>query len=68
MGNMLLPGLIDCFYTAEMLQEGGLLILDEVQLRSVGVLVEFLRQDPHWALEGHPGGRTAVFEKLSSHV
>jgi hypothetical protein len=39
--------IIDWFYTAEMLQEGGLLILDEVQLRSVGVLVEFLREDPH---------------------
>jgi hypothetical protein len=60
--------IIDWFYTAEMVQEGGLLILDDLELRSVGVLVEFLKEDSHWALEGHPGGRTAVFRKLSSHV
>ena len=55
--------MIDWFYTADRLVTGGLLMLDDIHLRSVGILVDFLSNDPHWRLELKPGGRTAVFRK-----
>jgi hypothetical protein len=43
--------LIDFYYTADRLVEGGLLLVDDVQLRSVQQLCEFLNTEtPRWAL------------------
>jgi len=60
--------IVDWFYTAEALEKGGLLMLDDIQLPPVAILADFLKVDSRWAFEGCPGGRTAVFRKLSSSV
>ena len=60
--------ILDWFFTAEQLRRGGLLILDDAELRSVGVLVEFLIKDPRWSLEKSFGSKTLAFRKESDPV
>ena len=61
--------IIDWFYTADRLKVGGLMILDDTQLRPVRVLADFLMADvDRWRLEGKPGGRTSIFRKLTGPV
>jgi hypothetical protein len=43
------PGpVIDWFYGARHLQRGGTLVLDDLQLRAVRVLDDYLQADPRW--------------------
>src|SRR4029079_17771583 len=37
--------IVDWFYTADLLRKDGLLIIDDLQLRPVSILVEFLQMD-----------------------
>jgi hypothetical protein len=37
---------VDWFYTADRLKQGGLMIIDDAQMRSVGVLRDFMAADP----------------------
>jgi hypothetical protein len=61
--------IIDWFYTADRLKLGGLMILDDTQLRPVRVLEDFLIADvDRWRFEGKPGGRTSIFRKLAHPV
>lgn len=61
--------MLDWFYTADRLRVGGLMMLDDIHLRPVHVLAEFLAADAErWRLEGKPGGRTSVFRKLRHPV
>ena len=61
--------IVDWFYTADRLKVGGLMILDDTQLRPVRVLEDFLVADvDRWRLEGKPGGRTSIFRKLTHPV
>ena len=57
--------IVDWFYTAPHIKEGGWLLVDDAFLGSVNVLVSFLRSHPSWSLDDVFGGRTACFVKLA---
>jgi predicted O-methyltransferase YrrM len=59
---------IDWFYCADRLKDGGLMILDDIQLNSVRLVTDFMDADPHWRFESNPGGRTAIYRKLTGPV
>jgi predicted O-methyltransferase YrrM len=40
--------IIDWFYTADKLKRDGIVVLDDTQLRSVAMLLDFLDADPAW--------------------
>ena len=63
-GNHAVPmPLIDYYYTADRLVEGGLLLVDDVQLRSVQQLCDFLdTEKPRWQFEEQVGG-TRIYRK-----
>jgi hypothetical protein len=57
--------ILDWYFTADRLKVGGLMILDDTQLRPVGILSEFLRADmPRWR-PVEAIGRTDVFQKIA---
>lgn len=61
--------IVDWFHTADRLKVGGLMIVDDTQLRPVRVLSDFLSADvERWRFEGAPGGRTSIFRKLTHPV
>jgi predicted O-methyltransferase YrrM len=60
--------IIDWFYTADRLRRGGLMLLDDIQMRSVSVLVEFMRADPGWEFCQDFSGKTAMFRKAKDCV
>ena len=58
--------IIDFFYTAGRLVEGGSLVLDDVQLPSVRLgLIDFLKRDPRWSLERRTP-KWAAWRRLSA--
>lgn len=60
--------ILDWYYTAQNIKQGGLLMLDDVHLRPVGVLSEFLRADtPRWKFLARAGD-TDIFEKTATSV
>ena len=60
--------MVDWFYTADRLKRGGLMLLDDVQLRGVGVVAEFMRADPGWELIRDFWGKTFAFRKTRDTV
>jgi predicted O-methyltransferase YrrM len=60
--------MVDWFYTADRLKQGGLMIIDDAQMRSVGVLRDFMAADPAWNLVRDFAGKTIVFQKLRAYV
>jgi len=56
--------MVDWFYTADRLKQGGLMIIDDAQMRSVGVLRDFMATDPAWNLVRDFAGKTLVFRKM----
>jgi predicted O-methyltransferase YrrM len=60
--------IIDWFYTADRLRQGGLLVLDDLHMSSVAMLGDFLREDPRWQSERSFGRRTLVLKKVSESV
>jgi hypothetical protein len=60
--------IIDWFYTADRLKNGGYMIIDDVGLNSVSILVEFLNSDPRWQLKKNFSDKTIVFKKLVENV
>jgi len=56
--------MVDWFYTADRLKQGGLMIIDDAQMRSVGVLRDFMAADPAWNLVRDFAGKTLVFRKM----
>ena len=61
--------ILDWHHTAERLRVGGLMILDDTQLRSVAILRDFLAADTvRWNFQGIIGGRTAVFRKVAGPI
>jgi hypothetical protein len=56
--------IVDWFYTAGKLREGGVMIIDDVSLRSVAILAEFMKIDPRWELIRDFSGKTLAFRKL----
>ena len=60
---------LDWYYTADRLKVGGLMMIDDTQIRSVGMLSEFLKSDsPRWQFVETAGERTDVFRKLAPSV
>lgn len=60
--------ILDWYYTADRLKLGGLMMLDDTQLQSVGILSEFLKADtPRWKLI-KTVGRTDIFEKIAQGI
>lgn len=54
---------LDWYHTAPLLKVGGLMVLDDTQIRAVAEVAAFLRQDPaRWRLR-HRVDDAAVFEK-----
>ena len=55
---------LDWFYTADLLRQGGRVIVDDTQLRAPRMLFEFLREERGRWLLVREFDRTAIFEKL----
>jgi hypothetical protein len=60
--------IIDWFYTAVKLREGGILILDDAEISSVSILKDFMCEDPHWELLKCFGRHAVAFRKLSMSI
>jgi predicted O-methyltransferase YrrM len=60
--------IIDWFFTADKLKQNGIVVLDDLQMTSVSMLGDFLREDPHWHLERALGRRTLILKKVSQSV
>jgi len=60
--------IIDWFYTADRLEPGGFMMLDDAEMSSVRLLVEFLGSDHCWKPVHDFGGKTVVFKKLVKSV
>ena len=59
---------IDWHYTADRLKIDGLMILDDIQLRPVAILCNFLKNDARrWRLE-RSLERTSIFRKIGSPI
>jgi hypothetical protein len=56
---------IDWYYTASKLKLGGMLVIDDTQLWSCALLVDFLKHDPAWTSVGRIGRRTFAFRKVA---
>jgi predicted O-methyltransferase YrrM len=59
--------IVDWFYTADRLREGGVMIIDDVPIRSVAILAEFMKVDPGWELL-HSFSRALAFKKIRSSI
>lgn len=60
--------IVDWFFVADRLKEGGLLLLDDTQMRSVSLLVEFLNAEPGWKFFRDFSGKTIAFQKTKATV
>jgi len=60
--------IIDWFYTADRLKQGGVLVLDDLEMPSVSVLKDFIAEDPRWQRVRSFGKRTLVVEKAVASV
>lgn len=58
--------ILDWFYTADLLRQGGLMVLDDTNLQSVRMLTDFLDEEQgRWRLRHDFNYRTRVYEKLT---
>lgn len=60
--------IVDWFYTADRLRNGGVMLIDDAQMRSVAMLADFLRVDPGWQLLHDFSGRTLAFKKVRDSI
>jgi hypothetical protein len=60
--------MVDWFYTADRLRRDGLMLLDDIQMRSVSVLVDFMHSDTGWEFCQEFSGKTAMFRKTKDRV
>jgi hypothetical protein len=60
--------MVDWFYSADRLKPGGLMLIDDAQMRSVGVLRDFMSIDPAWNLVKDFAGKTVVFRKMRPQI
>jgi len=54
--------MIDWYYTQKQLKESGILIVDDVHLKTVSILYEFLKRQPEWQ-EIRQHQKTVFFQK-----
>lgn len=57
--------IIDWYYSAMHLKEGGIVLVDDTHLWSVSVLTDFLKADASWRFLGPVGRRALAFEKIA---
>lgn len=57
--------IIDWYYSAIHLKEGGVVLIDDTHLWSVSILVDMLKSDDGWAHMGRVGRRTHAFRKTA---
>lgn len=60
--------IIDWFFTADRLRKGGVMVIDDVQMRSVAILAEFMGVDPGWQLIRDFSGKTMAFRKIRDSI
>jgi predicted O-methyltransferase YrrM len=60
--------MVDWFFTADRLKCGGLMLLDDVQMRSVAVLAEFMAADRGWQFVRSFSGKTLAFRKVTERT
>lgn len=60
--------ILDWFYTADKLKQGGIVVLDDLQMSSVAILRDFILEDPRWQLLKSFGRRTAAVKKICASV
>jgi predicted O-methyltransferase YrrM len=60
--------ILDWFFTADKLKQNGIVVLDDLQMSSVSMLGDFLREDPRWEFERMLGRRTLVMRKICETV
>ena len=60
--------IVDWFFTADRLRQGGVMIIDDAQMRSVAVLAEFMKVDPGWQLMRDFSGKTMAFRKRRDSI
>jgi len=60
--------IIDWFYTADRLKQGGVMMVDDTHMISGGILVDFMKVDPRWSLLAHFDGKTVAFKKMVPSV
>jgi hypothetical protein len=56
--------ILDWWYLARHVRVGGRVLLDDAYLPAVGVIVDFVRESPAWALEPAASFRTALVRKV----
>lgn len=56
---------VDFCYLNHMLRQGGILILDDLQLHSVAELGRLLHMQPGWVIDTEISGKTLAFKKTS---
>lgn len=59
---------LDWYFTADQLKRSGLMIIDDVQLKTVRILKDFLDVDPRWKRVAYFDQKTVVYEKLADEV
>ena len=60
--------ILDWFFTADKLRQGGIMLIDDVQLRSVSTLADFMRADPGWKFIRDFSGKSVAFQKLRASI
>lgn len=60
--------IVDWFFTADRLCQGGVMIIDDAQMRSVAILAEFMKVDPGWQLMRDFSGKTLAFRKVRDSI
>jgi len=59
---------IDWFYTVDRIKQGGVILIDDVQMVSVRVLVDFMAVDPRWQWLAEFNHKTYAFRKMTPLV
>jgi hypothetical protein len=55
--------IVDWFYTADRLKQGGVMMVDDTHMISGSILVDFMKVDPRWTLLANFNGKTVAFKK-----
>jgi len=60
--------IVDWFFTADRLRQDGVMLIDDVHLRPVTILAEFMKIDPAWQLIRDFSGKTLAFKKIRTGI
>jgi hypothetical protein len=60
--------IVDWYYTADRLRRGGLMLIDDAQMKPVRILQEFMDSDPRWERVEMIIEKTFAFRKLTDTV